>query len=223
MKINKIKIKESGKSTVVNTRVFKLTASVIIFLSVFAALYFIGVPRLRLVGVHNDSFAVIENTTNGTQEVFDVGSNIFSNATLIKVESDHVVVMANGKEISLPLKASISAGDAVKQLEQNGMNVEVINRFNVSERLHYLPFQMLSAKTVPVVRDQHIVGVQIVEFPTDSDLAGLGLKPGDIIQSVNGEAVQGIIDALDGIRRSESESVSIELERDGQKTSISIS
>lgn len=177
----------------------------------------IGIPQLRLVAVHNDSLAIIENTEEGTQDVFELGNDVFTDGNLLKVEPNKVVVLQDGKEIELALKAGVSVAETLEEIA-----AKVPNLFRSSEEFKTVPLQILSARTAPVVRNNEIVGFVINEVSKDSILAKWGLAQNDVIQSVGGVAVIGAFEAIDAIRRSDGKDISIEFERNGEKKNIKV-
>ncbi len=183
-----------------------------------AIIYLIGAPHLRLVGVHNNELAIIEDTDKGIQDVFKLGGNVFFSGQLSRVDSDHVTIMKEGKKLKLPLKAGIS----IKDISDN-KNINIVNRFKSTESLKRIPFHFLSTKTVPVVENKKIVGVALKDISKDSPLIELGFRNGDVIKSVDGKLIRGTFEALDLIRRSGNDNIPIELERNGNTKTIILS
>lgn len=177
----------------------------------------IGAPQLRLVGVHNDSLAIIEDVEKGTQDLFEVGGEVFTEGQLVEVTATHVVVRQGNEETRLPLKAGVSVAQTLEE-----MAIAVPNLFRDSKEFSRVPHGFLSAKTAPVVRNEQLVGFTVNEVAQGSLLEKWGLAQNDVVSAVNGTAVPGVYEALDAIRKSDGKSISIEIERNGVKQNITV-
>jgi general secretion pathway protein C len=167
---------------------------------------------LNLIGtlVHSNpekSIAAIQ--TRGKNQVlpYSPKQNIETIATVVKIERQKVIIRnlnTNALEFiemktagntkvafgSAPVAApatTATAGD-VKML---GNNKFAIKRSDLAKYLNDLPSILMQARAVPV-RDKvtgEVTGYRMVDFQPNSIFSQLGINRGDMIQSVNGEAV----------------------------------
>ncbi len=211
----KIKISQRENSSL--SRLF-LSFSVVVLICVVQILL-IGAPpqRFRLVGVHNNSFAIIEDSANNRQDVFDLNSSVYGEATLIGIDGDFVTLSQNGKIHKLSLKKgiSISGSDLLERKKD-------LLRKRFPDKLYTLPGEVLASAPLPKVRDGKIIGVSFLNLPEGSLLAKAGISGTDIVTSINNQPVTSAFGALDIIRHMEGEDVTIEVERNGSKESLTL-
>ena len=185
---------------------------------------------------------------NGAKEIFvKVGDKIHGGFTLYKVNYKSVVVSKNGEMFKVylikrqPVTNSYSANkiplmpNALTQ--QNGLNntlnlkraIKKVGRYSYDiDRSMIKKNELNSVFTqmhaVPDIVNNEIVGFKVVSVMPTGVFSYMGFKPGDIIKSVNGTALnspQEAINLLSGIMYQNS--VNVNLIRGDQKLTLSYS
>ena len=155
-------------------------------------------PRdLQLAGIlatapRGGGWAVVQVGTKA-QQVAIAGSEIAPGVVLDQVFADHVVVRRQGNRERLDLSrrvavASASAGAPAVALnvQQRGTGDYAFSRTELDRALRE-PGQLSNLGTFSVSPEG---GVRIERAPSGSLAERLGLKPGDVIRSVNGQRIQ---------------------------------
>jgi len=192
---------------------------------------------LELVGtiVHanpNRSVATIRQS-GGNQAVIPylVDDDIVGMATLLKVERHRVIFRNknNGRlefiEMPHDLKFKLTLGAPAEPaitsatgIQQNG-NTFNIARKTINQHLENIGQVLQSARAVPN-RDPitgEINGFRVLFIKPDSIFNELGIKPGDILQEVNGQRITSIQQAMEMYQNMRNASdISINLMREGR-------
>lgn len=166
---------------------------------------------LTLIGtlVHSNpdkSIAAIEIKGKNQVISYTPKRNIENLATLMKVERQKIIfrnLNTNALEYiemkpfgntkvsfgaSAPSAPTASSGGDVKNL---GDNKFAIKRSDLQKHLNNLSTILMQARAVPA-RDKvtgEVIGFRIIDFQPNSIFTQLGINRGDLIKSVNGEAV----------------------------------
>ncbi len=174
---------------------------------------------LKLVGTYvsslpEDSYAIIEQTQRSEQDVFGVGESVFDVSKLISIGVDRVVVDYNGKREQLALIAgSADAGSG----GTNGTRVVVAER-DVDEALSNLPVLLTQLRAVPYFKNGQAVGLRLFAIKSGSLFEKIGLRNGDILQTINGNQLGDFSQALQLFEKLKSErSLKVVLERNRQE------
>lgn len=171
---------------------------------------------LKLVGTYvssslRDSYAIIEHTQQGEQDVFGLQDSIFDDARLVSVEVDRVIVERDGEKKELTLNegspdAKAGGGDAGGRM--------VVAESDVDEALSNLPVLLTQLRAVPYFKNGQAVGLRLFAIKSGSLFEKIGLQNGDILQSINGNQLGDFSEALKLFERLKAErSLSVALER----------
>ena len=80
-----------------------------------------------------------------------------------------------------------------------------------------LPRILSSAVVAPRVLGNEVVGLELVNFPTDTVLGDTGLVPGDVLLAVNGREVRGAESLAVLVQRFQTASqIELTVDRDGE-------
>ncbi len=225
----------------------KLYLSVLAAITSLLVVFLLGVPELRLVGTNpgeiGSGFAIIENTKTGVQDLFDLDRRVFGSSTLVHIEKGKIILDDKGELVTLTLSSShgekapilpmprldssfklpISALTSVVSLN-NGKNALATSRSDIVAFLKAkgtsLTEQLNAAQTTPAVKGVEELGIVLNRVRKDDFAAILGLVPGDIIRSINGQIAT--TDLLQGLVGKEGD-VLIEVERSGKTILLGIS
>jgi len=182
--------------------------------------------KLRLVATNissgGNSFAIIENEQKKEQDVFEKNESIFQKATLVEVLPDKVKIERNGKVEVLVLEENTSGGGGV---DSNGDGDEFsIPEDELEDALANLPKLLSQARAVPYFRNGKSIGMRLFAIRKASLYEKLGLKNGDIIESVNDSSISDPAQALKLFEKLKTErNISVKLERNGEKKSLDYS
>lgn len=188
---------------------------------------------LKLIGaIAGDSAtsrAVIESKTTGAALPYKVGDMVGA-ATIESIESDRVVLRHEGRRKVLPLqsgaatpakgrssdakpKSAGSAGKPAAVEQQPAQNRPQMGM--VEDVLH-------KAKIEPYVRNGRTEGLKITGLQDTPLTALLGLKNGDVVQSVNGQTLTSKQKAFQVLQKAKMQSkLQIQLLRDGKAKELS--
>ncbi|MBB5701764.1 Do/DeqQ family serine protease [Ochrobactrum daejeonense] len=117
-----------------------------------------------------------------------------------------VEVMRNGKSVTLPVK--LAKAPAVKQVEP-----EVIEGDNPFAGAAVLELTPSAATKLRLKRDMQ--GVAVVDVYSGSPAARLGLRPGDIVRSINGNSIRTVEDMKAVLNDGRGLAWRLEVERNG--------
>jgi general secretion pathway protein C len=173
--------------------------------------------------------SVYEAPTQRTRTVW-VGSAL-QGAEILEIERTRVVLLNNGRTEILDITSIPAApGQAAlvpppsapatgfgATLRQTGPDTYAIQRQDVENTLANLNQVALQARVVPSFTNGVAKGFKLFAMRPDSIYARLGLKNGDILQRVNGFALDSPPNALEAYQHLRSSSrIELEVERDGQ-------
>ena len=175
--------------------------------------------------------AVIENSRTREQHLYRVGDAV-ENARIAEIRRNYVVLdvngrkeklvieeklpgaaerIAGGKELPAPLAAAAVASDNRIRLER----AEVESAFNNLTQL------MSEVKIRPYFKDGKPAGFVVANIAPDSVVREMGIKSGDIVNSINGREIKTVDDAMAFYEQLKSgETLSIDLVRRGRPETI---
>lgn len=158
---------------------------------------------------------------------FRVGQAIEGLATLVKVERGRVYVRnlaTNGLEyVDMPIESTLAVGEPGHMIMGEGITRESETEYRVErgelKRLtDDLPSLLRSALAVPNTGpDGKVNGFRVMSMEPDSIFAKLGIRPMDVIKSVNGQPIDSpskAIELYNSLR--DARSISLGIERDGK-------
>ncbi len=177
--------------------------------------------KLRLVGTNvsrgGSSFAIIENTANKEQDVFDLNGTVFEQAKLVEILPERVKLDRGGNIEVLLLEESADQGGASGTTEDSGRTEFTVAEDELNNELANLPRLLSQARAVPYFRNGKSVGMRLFAIRAQSLYEKLGMKNGDIVKSVNNNSLADPTQALKLFEQLKSErSISVKLEREGQ-------
>jgi general secretion pathway protein C len=173
--------------------------------------------------------SVYEAPTQRTRTVWE-GSSL-QGAEILAIERTRVVLLHNGRTEILDITSiPVAAGQASlvpslaapatgfgATLRQTGPETYAIQRQDVENTLANLNQVAMQARVVPAFTNGVAKGFKLFAMRPDSLYARLGLKNGDIIQRVNGFALDSPNQTLEAYNHLRGSSrIDLEFERDGQ-------
>lgn len=191
-----------------------------------------------ILGSEGDRWAVIA-TAEGEEKAFGKGDEVPGNATIIAIEAHRVLLRRNGVTEALRMPEGESAqmasrsqnqtqgggsaenNKAIRQVEEHH---RVTSREYVNRQLQDLPSLLRQAKAVPHKVDGNHRGFKIVNIQPGSVYEELGLKEGDVIQSVNGRDIRSPDQAMKAYKELRSDDkFRVQVQRKGQSTTLQYS
>jgi general secretion pathway protein C len=184
-----------------------------------------------VIAASNGGYALI--SVNGQpQESFTVGQSVTSGAVLQAVYSDRVVIQRNGVMESLLLEGadksapisseswqpSVSAQPPAEHgtVRETGANHYMIDRDQLAAQMRTPDF-LRQATMVP----SNGGGFQVRQIQSGSLYEKLGLRPGDIVKSINGQPINSVEDAMKLYQQMANlSSVQMEVQRGGKPESL---
>lgn len=171
---------------------------------------------LKLVGTYvansvTDSYAIIEQTKKNEQDVFAVTESVFDEARLVSIEIDRVFLDRDGSRVELNLnEGGAEAGGG----GPDGVGQVVVPEGDVDEALSNLPVLLTQLRAVPYFKNGQAVGLRLFAIKSGSLFEKIGLKNGDILQTINGNQLGDFSQALKLFEQLKSErSLRLVLER----------
>ena len=184
--------------------------------------------KLRLVGTYVQEgatpFAIVEDTKEKDQGIFELNEMIFKKAKLLKVLPNSIEVSYNGQNRILKLddeKKSSSKGGGSRKKQLSDAPSEDQTEFTVPESelndaMANLPRLLSQARAVPYFKNGKSIGMRLFAIRRGSLYEKLGLKNGDIIKDVNQHSLTDPSQALKIFEELKSErSITLQLERKG--------
>jgi type II secretion system protein C len=142
-------------------------------------------------------YAVLEDPDSGKQGIFEVGEQVFDGPKLVAVEPRSATILRGNRRVVLEITeterspsagqtgegAASGAGGGIRQV---GDNRFVVDRGEVDHSIENLSTVVTQMRAVPYLKDGKSVGFRVFNIRAGSLFERMGLKNGDIIQSVNG-------------------------------------
>ena len=200
-----------------------------------------------LISVPNDDLAdtrLINLTLNGTvaseipnysvaiisdggkdQEVYIIGESVGNNAILHAVYADRVVLNENGILTNLKLPREFKNTPVATRRQAMTVSRQSVNN---TKSMQSIVTQNLTKLTDVIRPTPYRVGGQQVGFRVypgrdRRQFAALGLRPGDIIKSIDGQALSDASQAMQIFQSlGSAEQVTVTIERDGQSESLTL-
>ena len=200
-----------------------------------------------LISVPNDDLAdtrLINLTLNGTvaseipnysvaiisdggkdQEVYIIGESVGNNTILHAVYADRVVLNENGILTNLKLPREFKNAPVATRRQAMTVSRQSVNN---TKSMQSVVTQNLTKLTDVIRPTPYRVGGQQVGFRVypgrdRRQFAALGLRPGDIIKSIDGQALSDASQAMQIFQSlGSAEQVTVTIERDGQSESLTL-
>jgi len=185
---------------------------------------------LRLIGAVAGgpvaSRAIIENTKDKTIGPYRIGDRVAS-ATVESIQRDAVILKYEGRHFALRLQTA--TGDHESGAGENGTrdrkesSSQSSRPSPLSTRAGYVEEVFRQVQIEPYVENQQTTGLRLSGLDK-TPLAGLiGLKDGDVIQTINGQQLTSKQKAFQVLMKAKTQSrVNIQLLRDGKSKDLSL-
>ncbi len=186
-------------------------------------------------GMGDDSYAVIEDTKNRTQDLYQVGDSV-SGATIKLILRKKVVLSLNGRDEVLEMEEDSDAARrrVVSRAPARGrfphrqrdegpgrMRNVLLNRRQVDTAFNNVNDLMKNVRIRPHFSQGKPDGLLLSDVSPGSIFGEMGLRSSDVIVGVNGKAIRSVDDAMSVYRNlKSSEEVTLEIKRGGQKEFI---
>jgi general secretion pathway protein C len=178
--------------------------------------------RLKLWGVAlrggDQSYAIIEEEKRREQGVYKVGAEVPGGATVKSVAWDHVILNVSGKDEILEIEEGLTGGPrtapapfgrggisssrrSAPRYENKGVEVVseneyVVDREEVDGALENMSQLFTQIRAVPHFEGGESTGFRLFAIRRGSIFDKIGLKNGDIIRNINGQAMNDPTKAL---------------------------
>ncbi len=188
---------------------------------------------LRLVGIvaggPATSRAIIEDMATQATSPYRIG-DVIASATIQSIESDRVVLIHNGQSKVLVLHAGRAAKgpapfDANNVGQANPQRpLEAVQPPSApSARLGYVEDLFRSATIEPYVKNGRTEGLRITGLEQSPLAAIVGLRNGDIVQTVNGQSLDSKQKAFQVLKKARTQStINMQLLRNGKTKDLSL-
>lgn len=180
--------------------------------------------RLKLWGVAlrggDGSYAIIEEEKRREQGVYKIGAEVPGGATVKTVAWDHVILNVSGKDEILEIEEGLTGGPrtaparfgasrlsggntssaarsaSTKGVEVVSENEYVVDREEVDSALENMSQLFTQIRAVPHFEGGESTGFRLFAIRRGSIFDKIGLKNGDIIRNINGQAMNDPTKAL---------------------------
>jgi general secretion pathway protein C len=179
-------------------------------------------------GAGMDSFAIIEDDSNKTQQLYRVGDKL-QDRTLAKVEWDRVMLRGvQGEEVLRIVEpsgeakpATVASGPVVGGIEKRSDTEFVIDRGEIDKAMENLNQLFTQMRAVPHFQDGKAAGFRLFAIRADSVFEKLGLKNGDVVSRINGNDLTDPARAMSLIQELRSEGrITVDVNRNRQPTTL---
>ena len=187
--------------------------------------------RLQLVlngtvasDIPNYSVAIISDAGND-QTVYIIGDSVGNNATLHAVYADRVVLNENGRLTSLNLPREFKdvstsstrrATTATRQKPGNSQSLQAVVTQNLTKLTDVI-------RPTPYRVQGQQVGFRVYPGRDRRQFAALGLRPGDIIKDIDGQALSDASQAMQIFQSlGTAEQVTVTVERNGNSETLTL-
>ena len=177
-----------------------------------------------VAGKEKTAYAVIEEKNNGKQGLYKVGDSI-QNAIIKLILRGKVVLSWGGNDEILTMEESSSSKD--KKMPQSRKNRSrfppvrssniTVNRTELEESLNDISSLMTQARIRPHLKKGRPDGFSVSRIKSGSIFLKLGIKNGDVIKKINGNAIRESDDVMLLYEQiTSSDDVSVDIERRGR-------
>lgn len=182
-------------------------------------------------------YAVIESSESGVQQLFAVGELVFEGPKLVAVDARTATVLRGGRRVVLeiveteatpartadgpPGAAKAAASGGIRQV---GDNRYLVDRGEVDHSIENLSSIVTQMRAVPYLKDGKSLGFRVFNIRAGSLFERMGLKNGDVIQSVNGTTLDDPTRALALLDEVEAaDEITVDLLRDDHPNTLTYS
>ena len=167
------------------------------------------------------SAALIEDASR-EERAYQIGDTVMAGAILHSVEADHVVLNENGTYTSLTLPDEFADRPSpvrrtprvVQRAPANNQSIQSVVAQNVSRLADVI-------RPTPYFVNGQQQGYRVYPGRNRQQFAALGLRPGDLIKDIDGQALNDPTQAMKIFQSlGSAEQVSVTVERDGQPQAL---
>ncbi len=164
----------------------------------------------------DDSYAIIEEEKKREQGVYKVGAEVPGGAVVKSVEWDRVILVVSGKDEILEIQAGLTGGpltapsrfgagspsastkptSSMKGVEVVSDSEYIVDREEVDNALENMSQLFTQIRAVPHFEGGESTGFRLFAIRRGSIFDKIGLKNGDIIRKINGQAMNDPTRAL---------------------------
>jgi general secretion pathway protein C len=179
-------------------------------------------------GAGMDSFAIIEDDSNKTQQLYRVGDKL-QDRTLARVEWDRVMLKGvQGEEVLRIVEpsgeakpATVASAPIVGGIEKRSETEFVIDRSEIDKAMENLNQLFTQMRAVPHFQDGKAAGFRLFAIRADSVFEKLGLKNGDVVSKINGNDLTDPARAMSLIQELRAEGrITLDVNRNRQPTTM---
>jgi len=167
------------------------------------------------------------------EKVYRLGDTV-QGAKIVRIESRQVILRRNGVTEALKLEGKELKGESSRLgsrparagdgIQRTGKHKRLVGKETLNRQLNNLPKLLRQAKAVPHTRNGKKAGFRVVNIQKGSVFEDLGIREGDVIQSVNGTPIRTPRQALTAYRAlKSSDSFRVDVLREGQPVTLSFS
>lgn len=171
------------------------------------------------------SVAVIADG-NADQRVYAIGDAINSGASLHAVYADRVVLNENGNLTNLKLPVDFPEGQRMPVRRATRSTRQVVDESDSPNSIQSMVTQNLTRLTdvirpTPYLVNGEQAGYRVYPGRNRQQFAALGLRPGDLIKDIDGQALTDPTQAMQIFQSlGDAEEVTVTIERNGQPETI---
>jgi type II secretion system protein C len=176
------------------------------------------------------SFAHIRERSSEDASVFRIGDRLRGDAEIVRIEWRRVLVWHNGRLESLTLFGGPPRKSPPPPLPTPGAGIRQVGELAYrvaparAKQLLRLEGILTGARVVPVFEQGKVAGFRLAQVRPDGPCAAIGLRPGDVLQRLNGQVVDSLEKALAAHESLKSaREVTIDIVRGGIRRTLSYS
>ncbi len=195
------------------------------------------VMNLRLKGTMTGdkarAQAIIEDTRTKTDRIYRIGAKV-ENAVIKKIIWDKVILTLDSQEIVLAMgsaQGGLNTASSADPKKLSGPGLPggadsrqiILNPSAIDEVLKNISQSQSQVAVQPYLENGKPAGVKLSGPQVDSVMSATGIRSGDIIKSVNGQAIKSINDAMriyESLKASGAKYAAVQILRDGRLMTI---
>ena len=182
-----------------------------------------------VTGGSNFGFAVLEEKSSHTQNLYRIGDQLPGGAQLVGIERYAITIQVGSStqrlmvEEDIPSAASPVSGPAVAPggVREVTANHWLIERAKIDEALANLPRLLTQARLIPNFAGGKADGFRLLSMQPGSFFTEIGLQEGDVLQRINGIEVndpQNLLKAFQQLRNETA--INVDVQRRSQPVTL---
>ncbi|NOZ63911.1 MAG: hypothetical protein GXO71_03065 [Caldiserica bacterium] len=170
-----------------------------------------------VVGKEAFSFAVIEDTKSRKQDLYRIGDTI-NNLKITAIKENEVILQSAEGQVSLTLSEKLPSSLAAPSSETE---VRILSRQEVEEAKRNVNQLFSQVRISPFFKSGKMEGFRVSYIIPGSMVERMGIRKGDIIKKINGEAIDSPSKIFEFYRKfGNSNRIVVEVERNGKNESL---